>query len=433
MSEGVSAGVSAGERRACPDCGADMPVDPRFVVWCDGCGWNVDPVAEEPRGGRLAAFQRRLARTYGERLYAELSGGRPAGRPRRDATTLAAYAVAWLVHGVTVALLVGGVLFIALGWGKGIYPAYGVFCLALVVLLRPRFPKLDDELPRLRRQDAPQLFELLDRIADDYGTRRVDVVEVSPEYNASVMAYGIRRGRRLEIGMALWSALGPQERVALLGHEFGHFVNGDTGGNLVIGTAMRSLSEWIRVLVPDRPSGPVEFVISAVMTVPYALAVWTAMLLSRLMLRSTQRAEYHADDLAARTGSSEAAAGLFDRLAQHGTAESVLRRQSALAGTRRAGVDARAIEDGLWEQVTEAVRTVPPRELERLRRVDEARGHAVDTTHPPTHLRARRIREGEQVPARITLDEAQAKAVDEELRPAARRLARVVVRDLAQY
>ncbi|MFC4327528.1 hypothetical protein ACFPC0_06750 [Streptomyces andamanensis] len=32
-----------GTIRPCPECGAQIPVDERFTVWCASCDWNVDP------------------------------------------------------------------------------------------------------------------------------------------------------------------------------------------------------------------------------------------------------------------------------------------------------------------------------------------------------------------------------------------------------
>ncbi|MFB7707815.1 hypothetical protein [Streptomyces sp. NPDC056105] len=56
-----------------------------------------------------------IAHRYGERLLAEMTGGE-SRRPRRDAAGVLAHTVALCVHGVTVALLVTGVLLVTLGW-----------------------------------------------------------------------------------------------------------------------------------------------------------------------------------------------------------------------------------------------------------------------------------------------------------------------------
>ncbi|WP_328822533.1 M48 family metalloprotease [Micromonospora rubida] len=51
--------------------------------------------------------------------------------------------------------------------------------------------------------------------------------------NAYATAVGPRRRRVLCLGLPLWGSLPAQERVALLGHELGHFVNGDPRRSLL--------------------------------------------------------------------------------------------------------------------------------------------------------------------------------------------------------
>ncbi|MFG2870412.1 hypothetical protein [Streptomyces sp. NPDC048338] len=79
------------------------------------------------------------------------------------------------------------------------------------------------------------------------------------------------------------------------------------------------------------------------------------------------------------------------------------------------------------ERLAEWVENVPAREYERLRRVGELRGHRVDSTHPPTHLRRRLLAAGEAFPARVTVNAATATAIDGELAGVRRQVARDVV------
>ncbi|MFE1232661.1 VOC family protein [Streptomyces sp. NPDC058745] len=83
--------------------------------------------------------------------------------------------------------------------------------------------------------------------------------------------------------------------------------------------------------------------------------------------------------------------------------------------------------DGLWGRLAEWAENVPAREYERLRRVGELRGHRVDSTHPPTHLRRRLLAEGEAFPARVTVNAATTAAIDGELAGMRRQVARDVV------
>ncbi|MFB7218741.1 hypothetical protein [Streptomyces sp. NPDC056227] len=130
----------------------------------------MDPGEPEEPLGRLEKLRRELARRYGEKLLAEVTTGE-ALRPRRDLAGVLAFVIALAVHGVTVALAVAGLLLVLLGWGSAL-PAVGALFLVLAGVLRPRFGRLPDE-PVLHRADAPELFALIDEVAEIAGTTGV--------------------------------------------------------------------------------------------------------------------------------------------------------------------------------------------------------------------------------------------------------------------
>ncbi|MCZ4119182.1 M48 family metallopeptidase [Streptomyces sp. H39-S7] len=439
----------------CPDCGAAVPVDPRFATWCAECGWNTDSAEPDALPGRIGAHRVALARRHGEQLHAELAGGGDQS-PRRDAHSVLAYALACAVHLFTVALAAIGLLLVVLGWDTVVEPIIGVILLVVAFALRPRLGRLPGDGVVLRRADAPALFTLLDQVAEGVSTRAADAVIVDVRFNASVQAYGWRRRRRVDIGLPLWETLTAQQRVALLGHEFGHYANGDTRHGLVVHTALRSLVTWYEVFTPARRNSRMvradglgelaqraarppaeaglvrlaEALADALMVIPRYAVLGVLRLLDHLTVRSAQRAEYLADRMAAGTGSSEAAVGLFDRLLTGESVSNDLRTQAVRARTRLPGVDPKAVEAGLWTHLATRITSIPAREYDRLRRVSVLRGHAVDATHPPTHLRRSLIADGAQLPGTVVLDAAAVAAIDAELAPARTRLARDVVRDL---
>ncbi|MFB6842176.1 M48 family metallopeptidase [Streptomyces sp. NPDC056361] len=398
----------------------------------------------------MERLRRSLAHRHGEQLFAELSGtaGAPAhagasdgaeptvggtgavgARRGRDGVLAAALAVA--VHGVTVALLAGGLWLLVAQWGRGLLPALGGLLIALAVVLRPRFAKLArlaGDLPVLRRQDAPRLFALLDEIAEQVGTTGVREVVIGADANASVTTYGIRRHRVLRLGLGLWRILSPQERVAVLGHEFGHYAHGDTRHGLLVGSAFQSLATWRYTLAPKHPDGLMDDLVNLLTAPPRLLVEGALVLLEHLTLRDSQRAEYLADASAAHAGGTVAAAGLMDRLLVSGSVEGELRREVVAARTRIGGARREDPAEGLWERVAAHGASIPAHEYERLRRVAERRGHQVDSTHPPTHLRHRLLTGGVDVEARIVLDPARSADVEAELAGPALRVARTVVR-----
>ncbi|MFF2568892.1 M48 family metalloprotease [Streptomyces sp. NPDC058084] len=448
-----AAGTEVAGQQDCPACGERIPDDRRFVVWCAACGWNVDPGGDtrERDSGRIDRLRRTLAHRYGEQLFADL-GRESASTPApgdfatsptssvpaaesgsSGAAGLLAAVLALIVHGSTVALVLLGLWLLIGRWGEGFQPAVGALCLALAFTLRPRFGSLADirdDAPVLERTDAPQLFALLDEVAGAVGTRGVDVVLVDAEANASVRTYGLRQRRALTLGLSLWAVLDPQERVALLGHEFGHYAHGDTRHGVLVGSALRSLATWRYMLAPNRGETFMDQFGNLLTALPRLAVHGMTLLLDQATLRASQRAEYLADTSAARAAGVDATVGLMDRLLVTDSAESVLQRETVAARTR-IGRTARSEDpaEGLWERVAVQVAAVPEREYERLRRVAELRGHSVDATHPPTHLRRRHVTRGETIPPGVVLDAARAAALDAELADAGRKVARRVMRD----
>ncbi|WP_151480905.1 M48 family metallopeptidase [Streptomyces albicerus] len=410
----------------CPQCGTEVHADGRFTTWCAACDWNVDPEQPEEEPGRLERRRRRLARRHGERLLAEVAAGGVL-RPRRDAAGVAAYLISLAVHGVTATLAVGAVWFVVTGWG-GAGVVLGCFLGLLAWTLRPRFPGLPDDKPLLRRTDAPDLFALIDEVAAVVGTRGVDTVAVSTEANASVTTYGIRGRRLLTLGLPLWEILTPQQRIALLGHELGHYSNGDTRHGLVIGNALRSLTTWRYYIAPASNPNLVEAFINLVYALPRSLIQGLLMVLDRLTLRATQRAEYLADSLAARAGSTEAAAAVMNRLLVVSSAVSMLQREANAQQVGRHGTTDQEPWHGLWERLGAHMESIPESEYERQRRIAALRGHSVDSTHPPTHLRRQCLLAGTPLSAAVVAASGRESGIAAELSEPRRELARRVVK-----
>ena len=241
----------------------------------------------------------------------------------------------------------------------------GVLLLAVGVALRPRFGRLNPRATTLSRQEAPTLFGLIDKVAAAVGAPSPHVIIVERSFNAYAGTVGLRRRRVLALGLGLWSALPPQQRVALLGHELGHFVNGDPGRGLLTQPAFTALAQLAELTRPipgsvARASGLAEWIGSAiayaVMSVLYGalragqLALWV------VAFRDTQRAEYLADDLAAKAGGSDAATALADTLVRLDAIEFAVRRAARSGGT--------ADE---WRQAADAARREGQSELPVLR------------------------------------------------------------------
>jgi Zn-dependent protease with chaperone function len=393
--------------RACPDCASPLTITDGFPAWCARCEWGL-AAPEEPAGqGFLRArFAERSARLVGS-LYEELARTE-VRRPGWDLARLASYLLALGVHAFTFGVLALGV---TLAWA---FPNVVGIGLALVLVLlafaiRPRFGRLHRDAIVRRRADAPALFALLDRVADELGARRVHAVVVSGSFNASYGTVGLRRRPVLEIGLPLWEALSGQRRVALLGHELAHGVNGDARHGLIVGMSLSSLHRLYYALRPGGRDDRLIFLIDATVRLIQGTLSGAVGLVFRagraLNFRAGQRAEYLADELAAKAASSAAAVDMLDTLVTSADTHSRVIRQHVLNARR----------EDLWDDQREALQQLPELEKERRRRIAARQRLRVDETHPPTHLRIALLRARPPIPARVRLDPAEEQKIRTEL------------------
>src|SRR4029078_13390765 len=71
----------------------------------------------------------------------------------------------------------------------------GALLITLAVILRPGLGRLPLRARLLRRNDAPELFRLLDDICDAARSQHIDVVVPINDFNAAAGTVGVRRRR----------------------------------------------------------------------------------------------------------------------------------------------------------------------------------------------------------------------------------------------
>ncbi|OIK23124.1 M48 family metalloprotease [Streptomyces malaysiense] len=413
----------------CPACGSALTSDPRFTQWCQTCKWNAYPAATKARK-RGDRFQRKLNRAAEERLYRRITQGGAELRSL-DGSWIAAFALSGVVHLVTVALIgVGIALLTVPTWPLRLL---GGFLLALAYLLRPRFGPSRKARRRMRvvnRDDAPSLYALSTRVAAELGTDPPSMIVVDGRYNASYRRIGLRRRPVLTLGLPLWETLSPVQRLALIGHELGHGANGDVRRSMWVGTALRSLEEWYHLFRPgstrrrhlyahrNRGGGAAhgaEMITAVLLGVFAELTLLAHWLLSRLTAMSGRRAEYLADEMAARLAGREATADLLRALTVANAVSLVRQKRRLATGTGRGAAVGQASSADLWTDLRAYVDSIPDSERTRRLLVSELDDSAVDTTHPPTHLRLAFVRQLPPTEPAIVLAATEMAAVDEEL------------------
>jgi heat shock protein HtpX len=433
----------------CPRCGRVLASVLDAPAWCPSCEWRLalfEPEVHRDRVGwsRVDAWLYRLAYRRTAKVWAGLDGRTPA-RPRWNAARVVSNALALLVHVVVVAWFAFGVYVCTLGFPSVLVVA-GAAVVAIAVQMWPRPGRLPRDATVLERTEAPALRALVGRVAAAVGAPAPRVICVDDRYSADSGTFGLFHQRYLRIGLPLWYSLSGSQRVALLGHQLAHFVNGDPRRGVLTGATDASLRKVIELFSQGRDrrlrtahetnvvdpftgmrtpatTGPVVGLVwlSEMVWRPVAAVLGGAAALLRFTLnavqqRDGQRAEYYADALAARAGGSTATVQLLDLLV---VAAPVLLRLQKQA---RAGEPISS-----WQTV--AGRTLAEGSfLQPLRRqLGTRRENSVFATHPPLGMRARMVESRPPVPAAVVLDDEDGARIDVELagyaRPVARALA----------
>jgi Zn-dependent protease with chaperone function len=217
------------------------------------------------------------------------------------------------------------------------------------------------------------------------------------------------------VGLPLLAVTEPQERVALLAHEFGHFVNGDPRRGFLVGTALETLLAWHTVLSPDPTYeseiledsglslllGPVRVIMAALAIIPLAIA----RLLYALIARESQRSEYLADVVAARLAGSRALVSFFDKL----------HLAPAYVNAMTATSEGAWLEGSIWKELRYRADHFPETEHRRARMRDRTAAARLDATHPPTSSRIEAVLARPSTVAQLTLTSGRSGQMDDEL------------------
>jgi heat shock protein HtpX len=327
---------------------------------------------------------------------------------------VAALVIAIAINGLTLALIVvaAWLALYALPAARGLGVLLGLMCVALAVILLPRLPGARGY--SIDRAQYPRLYELANRVAAELGVPNVDDLRFDLEYNASFGQYGWRRRPILTLGVPLAAVLDGPELVALLGHELAHNVNRDPARGLFLSTAMYSLSVWYELLDPRRrlhiSAGIAQplLVVFNIISTPITLLIWlVGYALAQLLWYDSQRAEYHADHLAAEIGGTAAYLSVLNKTQLYAQ----YRTRLKIAYLARKG------QPEFFVALKREADQVPERELTRLRRVEWLLCQRFGTTHPPTTHRREFLSAHPAVEPRVRLSPAEQAALNKELTP----------------
>jgi hypothetical protein len=321
------------------------------------------------------------------------------------------------VHAVTLALAASAVWLAAFApLAAFVRWPIAVVLGAIVLLVLPRVSRLPRTAVVLSRDGAPGLWRLIDQVAAAANAPEPSVVVATDGFAADVRIVGVRRRRVLSLGLAAWFSLQPQERVALLGYELAKTKGGGRLRGIFVESAVSSLRGWQRVLQPMTVNDTAiekgiewqrdgsGFVLPRTLDFAFGSRLRTAAwhadpvrdptftrafwnLLTKPLWSLVQsvgagilRSEaisavprtMAAAITAANVGSTEAGVAMFEHSYLSPVVSAWWRRRDAQHGKPD------------WASLRATLEAVPPRELERFRRVARQRRERLDALQPST-------------------------------------------------
>jgi Zn-dependent protease with chaperone function len=381
--------------RECPNCGAEIPVDPAYPPWCDQCNWNIlagSPNAPIPQNV-FEAMYLRAGEKIGAVVFKRLVRTRSFEASLTGSIVLA-FLIAFMTYGVALLFIWFG-FSLAIRWNVAEFgfSVPGVMLIGIGLFTLPRPAALPtDQIAN--REYFPTLYKLVNDIAAGVGAKPVEFIVIGTAYNASFHRAGWIPKSVLYIGVPLFTVLTPQERVAILGHELAHSAHGDSSRSFVISGALHSL-QTLREIFPG---------LYTVVVFPMLLGVLAHYALLHLVASDSQRAEYLADQLGAQVGGTGAMLGVLRKL--HMSEAVMLSRDRYFE---------RGEKTGLFDAMKRKVESIPPRELERIGRVERLITSRLDASHPPTAYRIELLESRTAREPEIVLSDEDTKRLDDEL------------------
>lgn len=394
----------------CPSCGQEIPIHRGFSRWCAACEWNLnleeDASQRSPLGRMYRGAGRRAARQL---LESYINAPASALRPRMTIASLAAFIFVLGVHLVSLAVGGMGIYVIVTEWPKVFPVILGCLLLGVVWLLFPRVGRLPDRV--LKQSEFPAIYALVAEISDRLGVEPVRHIAVDEEFNASIGNCGFRAVPLLTIGLPLWQTMDNPQRVALLSHEIAHRANGDPARGTFTYTALYTLHQWHEILTQELydTGGIVELIVTLFMRMLAAVVEVLILVLSHLLWRNTQKAEYLADYLGTTVCGTDAMVETLDRI-RVGADSLYSILTSNVTSVSQSGEE-------LLRMVTNAMEQIPEHERERIRRIDRAMEGSLDATHPPTEFRIQFLEHHRIDAARVYLSGERAADIAAELAP----------------
>ncbi|MEQ8899202.1 MAG: M48 family metalloprotease [Roseovarius sp.] len=370
-------------------------------------------------GNLIDRWQERFA----DRLLEQAKREVDHPRPRVTGRLAIGWVLSFLLLATPYVTMAGGVALIIAAYPDILPIIVGLILIGFGFTLLP--PGNRNRIKTYCRSDLPELFSLLDRIADKLGTSAPDGVHIDHEVNAYMAQFRSRFFRQQEwvlgIGLPLWAALTPDERIALLAHELAHRVNDDPMRHGVFARANAVLENWYDTFELDcyyyYNEGHIAQIVAAMVIGTYQRA------LSRFSFFESQRAEYRADAFSMRVAGAGPVIKLLETITRTDLATRSIVDLYPYVKDRNA-----RIFDHMGRAISDADPAIATRYLAEAAREKKR----VDNSHPPTAMRIEFI---SALPAtmeenRLLTKDIDFAAIEAELQPLRNDLGKQMMEDL---
>lgn len=272
----------------------------------------------------LKNWRAQLSTRLGEQVFQAAAQDFADGNiSRKSSTFILANVISALVIASPLILVVVGILLVRFDFPNLLTLIIGSALILVAIALCPRFPQMPDQV--FDRSDLPALFELLDHVTEHLKIKPIEKVALFADFNASANKVGYRRTPIIGIGLTLWQASTPRERIALIAHELAHLANDDPGRSLIIGNALSTLKGWRYYLTPQlhvdengmyaaQVDGLAELIMEIFLGSLQVVIDALEFSIVRLFFLSQQRAEYLADALSADIAGATATTSLLEKI-----------------------------------------------------------------------------------------------------------------------
>jgi heat shock protein HtpX len=391
----------------CPNCGKPMPVFAHTITWCEDCDYGLrrDSV-EAKKKSVYEKFYEDLGKKRGKEIYDRLAHEKNLD-PTRNFNRLVVVVLAVMVHLFSLMCFGCGLFIFVKFFGLIFVDFLALLMIGFAWVARPKpIPVPQEGL--LNRPDYPDIYKLVDQVAEALGAR-IDHVVIDESFNAGYISAGWNRKSVIMLGLPLWDILADQERIALIGHEIAHSINGDSSRGFLVGTALRSLSAWFEFIMPSsilpHTTGILNYLAIPFRLIAFGIAMGILglyKLMGLLLYQDMQRAEYLADQLAIRVGGKEAFGSMLKKFIFDSTFRIAV-QHCALNSQKK----------DVFIELHELIEKLPEREIIRRWRLELIENSHLEATHPPIIFRLKLSESYPVEQARILADPVLMKNVDE--------------------